>query len=95
MVFMRYDPTPAFLTQPDSEAQAVVGVFVQFRWRSAAQQCVREADLDARGDLERDDLERGALFLPFEEGRPRLTTCVEAPHALARWRHIEITMSSE
>jgi len=61
MVFMRYDPTPAFLTQPDSEAQAVVGVFVQFRWRSAAQQCVREADLDARGDLERDDLKRAGM----------------------------------
>ena len=29
------------------------------------------------------------LLLPREEGRPRLTIGVNAPHALVGWRHIE------
>jgi hypothetical protein len=57
MVFVGYDPTTAFLAQPDGQAQAVVRVSVELLLGSAAQQCVREGDIVARRDVERDDLE--------------------------------------
>jgi DNA-3-methyladenine glycosylase II len=44
-------PRPAFLTQPDSQAQAVIRVFVQLPFSSAAQQCVGEGDIGSCDDV--------------------------------------------
>jgi hypothetical protein len=43
-------------------------------------------DVVAGGDVEGHDLERGALCLPLEEGRPRLAVGVDAADALMGWR---------
>src|ERR687892_2503490 len=89
MVFVRHEPPPVYLPQPDGEAQTVLSIRSQFLLSAAAQQRVREGDVFARGDFERDDLERSALLLPLEERRPRLTIGVDAPHAIVGWRNIE------
>src|SRR5687767_7799636 len=59
---------PRSLRSPTGQSETVTGVVGQVLVRSAAQQCGRERDIVARGDVERDDLERGALFLPVKKG---------------------------
>nr|WP_261986578.1 hypothetical protein [Actinomadura sp. HBU206391] len=46
-------------------------------------------DVVTCGDVQRLDLEQGALSLPLEERRPRLPVGIDAAYALVRWRHVE------
>ena len=92
-MLMRHDPATVFLAQPDRQAQAVVGILLEFFLRSAAEQCVGECDVLTGGDVERIDLELGALSLPLEEGRPSLAVGIDAANpasavrrtSLCRW----------
>ena len=48
-----------------------------------------EGNVCASGKLQRDDLERGALPLPFEEGRPGLAIGLDAAYPVLGRRHVE------
>jgi hypothetical protein len=65
MVFVRDGPSPAFLLQPDGEAQPVIRVLTKFFLGSAAQQRERESNMPARnalGPLKASA--RGVAYLP-------------------------------
>jgi hypothetical protein len=81
VVLVRDDPAAVLLAQPDGQPKAVAWVFAELLVRPATEQGVREGDVRAGGDIERDELERGAMPLPFEEGWPRLA--IEASHVIA------------
>jgi hypothetical protein len=66
----------------------VVGIRPQLLLSPTTEQGGREGDILTRGNVERDDLERGPLLLPFEERRPRLAVGLDAAH-LVRRRHVE------
>src|SRR5688572_20294219 len=70
VMLVRDDPASALLAQPDGQTKAVVGILPQLLFRPATEQGGREGDIVARGDVERDDLERGPTLLPFEERGP-------------------------
>ena len=78
VVLVRDDPAAALLAQPDGQPKAVAWVLLELVVRPTAEQRVREGDVDTGSDLERDDLEGGALPLPFEEGWPRRVVSLDA-----------------
>jgi hypothetical protein len=61
MVLVGDRPAPALLAQTDRQTQASPGVLLQLFGGAAAEQGVRECDIVTRGDVERNDLEAGAL----------------------------------
>ena len=67
-MLVRNCPAAALLAQPDGEAKAVVGILLELLVGTATEQRVREGNIVSGRDVKRDDLERGALFLPIEEG---------------------------
>jgi hypothetical protein len=89
VVLVCHDPAAGLSAQPDGQPKAVVRILLEFLVRSAAEQRVREGNVGAGGDLEREDLERGTLPLPFEEGRSRLTIGLDAAHPILGWRDVE------
>jgi len=80
VVLVRDRPASALLAQPDGEAKAVVGIFLQLLLGAAPEQCVRERNVVPGRDVERGDLERGTLLLPLEERRPGLAIGLLAAH---------------
>jgi hypothetical protein len=68
MVRVADDPATALLAQTDGEPKQVGWVLLELG-RAASKQGVGEGNIVARGDIQVDDLEDGALVLPAG-GRP-------------------------
>jgi len=57
MMLVRNDPPAALLAQPDGESKTVVRILLELFVGPAAEEGMRERDIVASGDVERDDLE--------------------------------------
>jgi hypothetical protein len=71
MVLVADGPATALLAQTDGEPKQVGWVLLELVGRAASKQGVGEGNIVARGDIQVDDLEDGALVLPAgDPGRP-------------------------
>jgi hypothetical protein len=93
-MLVRDDPTAVLLPEPEGEAQTIVRVALVFLGGPAAKQSVRERDVVAGGDVERDDLERRSSSLPFEERRPGFAVRLDARTPSLGGGTSNITMSA-
>src|SRR4029450_8144924 len=88
-MLVRDDPTAVLLPEPEREAQTIVRIALVLFGGPATKESVRERDVVAGGDVERDDLECRPSSLPFEERRPGRTVGLDAPHAFVGRGHVE------
>jgi hypothetical protein len=69
-MLVRDGPLAVQLAKANGETEPVVGILPELLVGSATEQSVRERDIVPGGDVERDDLEHGALFLILVSAKP-------------------------